>query len=148
LAGTRVLDVWYLFPLRDVVRQLAHNWSGIGPKEPKLDRVLSSAWRDLYSLPKPSAQTRIELFDDPVELQRQADTKQIESWFRQQLQTKFPMVSEPLPIVSSPGRQAFSLFLCVGNPSKAATDLAEKFVRYVNRNYGPNAQASRRKSGH
>src|SRR5271154_369413 len=32
LASTRVLDVWYLFPIRDTIRQLAHDFRGIGPK--------------------------------------------------------------------------------------------------------------------
>jgi len=146
LAETKVLDVWYLFPLRDVVRQLSHKWSGIGSKEGMLDRVLSPAWRELYSLPPPSDQTKIDLFDDPEEMQRDASAKQIEEWFRAQLQKHFALVSEPLPILTSPGRQAFSLFLCVGNPSKAATDLAEKFVGHVNRKYAPKQPASRRKS--
>lgn len=146
LAETRSLDVWYLFPLRDVVRQLAHDYSGIGFKEAKLDAILSPAWRDLYAMPEPSGQDDIfrDLFTDRAEMKRNASMRQIEAWFRQRLATKFAFVSEPLPILTSPTRQAFSLFLCVANPSKAATDLAEKFVVYVNRKYAP---ASRRRSG-
>jgi three-Cys-motif partner protein len=42
LASTEILDVWYLFPIRDTIRQLARNFKGIGPKEAMLDRVLIS----------------------------------------------------------------------------------------------------------
>ncbi len=149
LAATKKLDVWYLFPLRDVVRQLAHKLSGVGPKEPKLDRVLSPAWRDLYELPEPEGP---QLFDtpdlfEPPEPVRDASSDQIEAWFKDQLDKEFSFVSQPLPIMTTPGRQVFSLFLCVGNPSTKATELARKFVRYVNKNYGPSPTGVRRKSG-
>ena len=49
LAKTQCVDVWYLFPLHDVTRQLANKRSGIGPKEKRLDQVLGSAWRELYN---------------------------------------------------------------------------------------------------
>jgi hypothetical protein len=45
-----LLDVWYLFPIRDTIRQLAHNFQGIGPKEAMLDRLLGPEWRELYSI--------------------------------------------------------------------------------------------------
>lgn len=48
LAKTRVVDVWYLFPLRDVVRQLAHDFQAIDTHKAKaLDRVLGPDWREL-----------------------------------------------------------------------------------------------------
>jgi three-Cys-motif partner protein len=50
LAGTRVLDVWYLFPLQAVLRNLAHDHSRIGSKEQRLDLVLGPEWRELYRL--------------------------------------------------------------------------------------------------
>ena len=89
LAHTGSLDVWYLFPLRDVTRQLAHNWSGIGPKEPRLDAVLSERWRDLYSLPVPSDDAMsTDLFGNSVELEpsRNATQRQIEQWFKKRLE--------------------------------------------------------------
>lgn len=141
LASSMVLDVWYLFPLRDVTRQLARDFKGIGPKAPKLDRTLSPRWRELYDLPEPEPDVwNGGLFDtppEPAELKRMATKKQIETWFHGVLDDKFPFVSEPLPILTEGGRHTFSLFLCVSNPAPQATDLAKKFVRYVNKNYGP-----------
>jgi three-Cys-motif partner protein len=144
LASTRILDVWYLFPIRDVIRQLAHDFNGIGPKELMLDRMLGPEWRELYRI---EPQHGGSLFDGPVEpeLRRVVSQRQFEQWLKERLGGEFPFVSEPLPLLTTPSRQAFSLFLGVSNPKKSALDLAEKFVRYVNRNFAPGA--SRRKSG-
>lgn len=62
LAKTQCVDVWYLFPLQDVTRQLANKRSGVGPKEKKLDRVLGTAWRDLYELPLPRSMAERPVF--------------------------------------------------------------------------------------
>lgn len=145
LGQTKIFDVWYLFPLRDVVRQLAMQLSGIGPKEPKLDRVLGPEWRELYRMPKPQEWIQTDLWgNDNNGPRRDATVDQIESWFRRRLASVFAYASEPLPILTAPGRQAFSLFLAVANPSRPATDLAKHFARYVTKRYRP--QASRRRS--
>jgi three-Cys-motif partner protein len=128
LARTQLLDVWYLFPLQAVVRQLAHDLRGVGPKEAKLDLTLSEKWRDLYEL-QPA---RTDLFDNLEQTSRRTPNKMaIEGWFKRQLASSFAYVSQPLPILTRPGMQTFSLFLCVSNPSRAACDLAKKFVRYA-----------------
>jgi three-Cys-motif partner protein len=146
LASTRVFDVWYLFPIRDTIRQLAHNFEGIGPKEPMLDRVLGPEWRELYSI-APEATSKHDLFSQTLEpaMVRVVSVRQFEQWLKHRLAREFKFVSEPLPLLTSPTRQAFSLFLGVSNPSRPAIDLAKKFVRYVNRNFGPGA--SHRTSG-
>jgi three-Cys-motif partner protein len=151
LAKTRCVDVWYLFPLHDVTRQLAKRRSGIGPKEKRLDKVLGPAWRELYELPPPTnemfAQTLFGSIPEfAVEEYRNATKAQIEGWFKTRLETLFPYVSEPLPLFTNIKQQKFSLFLAVANPSKPAVDLAKKFHRHVMKNYGP--KASRRMSAH
>jgi three-Cys-motif partner protein len=141
LARTQLLDVWYLFPLQSIVRQLAHDYKGIGPKERRLDITLGPQWRDLYEV-QPA---RSDLFDfSETSSTRIPSKSQIESWFKSQLESSFAYVSDPLPILTGPGLQAFSLFLCVSNPSNPAVDLAKKFVRHVMKHYGP--RASRQKS--
>jgi three-Cys-motif partner protein len=149
LARTGAVDVWYLFPLRDVVRQLARHRSGIGPKEARLDRVLSPRWRDLYSLPRVPADRPPDrdLFGDLIEpkQERNATQRQIEDWFKRRLESIFPYASEPLPLLTGDSRQAFSLFLCVANRSRKAIDLAKHFHGYVMKNFAPGA--SRQKSG-
>jgi three-Cys-motif partner protein len=143
LASTRVLDVWYLFPIRDTIRQLAHNFEGIGPKKPTLDRFLPPGWsNELYAI-APDHQ-RTSLFDEQIEpeLRRVVSRSQFEDWLRRRLLDEFEFVSEPLPILTTQQRQAFSLFLAVSNPSRPAIELAEKFVRHVNKKFSP--WASRR----
>lgn len=142
LAKTRVLDVWYLFPIRDVTRQLARKASRIGPKEKRLDLVLWETWReDLYS-PPPLNREDQRTFDfapQQSDDERDATMKGIELWARRRLQDQFGYVSEPLQILTAPGRQAFSLFLAVSSTSPAALALARQFATYVMRNYGPPA---------
>jgi three-Cys-motif partner protein len=146
LAATQVLDIWYLFPIRDTIRQLAHNFEGVGPKETMLDRVLGPEWRELYSI-VPETEANRDLFDEPAELKirRVVSVRQFEQWLKGRLEGEFRFVSQPLPILTAPSRQVFSLFLGVSNPSEAAIELAKKFVRYVNKHFAPGA--SRRKSG-
>ncbi|MEQ1408000.1 three-Cys-motif partner protein TcmP [Neorhizobium sp. Rsf11] len=150
IARTKSIDVWYLFPIRDVTRQLAHKISGIGPKSDTLDRVLGPEWRELYSLPPPAPAAQNDLFgavqsdEEKEELRRVEKWQQIEAWFKKRLEDEFAFVSDPLPILVRQNRQAFSLFLAVGNPKKAAVDLAKQFARYVNKRFAPQP-ASRRK---
>jgi three-Cys-motif partner protein len=144
LAKTQCVDVWYLFPLHDVTRQLARRLSGVGPKEKRLDRVLGTAWRELYQLPLPTN----DMFSDTLfgsipefaeEEYRNATKAQIENWFKSRLEDMFPYVSEPLPLFTNIRQQKFSLFLAVANPSTPAISLAQKFHRHVLRNYAPKA---------
>lgn len=110
LARTRVLDVWYLFPIRDVTRQLALRATGIGSKEKRLNLVLGDSWRDdLYSSPPPSRKDQGHFeFAAPDEAdERTANMEQIESWFRDRLQAQFGYVSEPLPILTTAGVRHF-----------------------------------------
>lgn len=140
LADTHVFDVWYLFPIRDIVRQLAHDFSGIGPKEPKLDLVLGPEWRELYKVPSNTEPRQLSFLGEQQEqLMRDATWREVEDWVRRRLQSTFCYTSEPLPLISAPGRQIFSLFLAVSNPSKPAVDLAKHFVKHVIRKYGQEA---------
>jgi hypothetical protein len=146
---TRCVDVWYLFPLHDVTRQLARRRSGVATKEKRLDSVLGPAWRDLYELPRPTNQMFSRTLFGSIpefaeEEYRKATKAQIEDWFKARLETKFPYVSEPLPLFTNINQQKFSLFLAVANPSAPAINLAKKFHRHVLRNYAP--KASRRMS--
>lgn len=136
LASTRAVDVWYLFPLEGVNRQLAHKLDRVDQhKRLRLDQIFGTPnWEsELY-------ETYVErgLFDDIYESSgRIVDKKQIERYAINRLKTIFKFVSEPLPLISDSSRQLFSL-LCLANP---ATDAAERLikngVKWVLKNYGP-----------
>jgi three-Cys-motif partner protein len=136
IASTEIFDVWYLFPIRDTIRQLARDFRGTN--KVMLDRVLGTEWRDLYST-KPDLLRRP---GDEPELERVVSMPQFEKWLHSRLETEFAFVSDPLPILKTPSQQLFSLFLGVSNRSPAATDLARKFVQHVNKKFAP--VASRR----
>ncbi len=144
LAQTRKIDVWYLFPIRDVTRQLAHDIDGVGPKSGRLDRVLGHAWRELYA-PPPANQS--SLFDAPVipSHKRIATKAEIEDWFRRRLESEFSFVADPVPIGGRDDSPIFSLFLAIGNKSERAKRLAGQFAKDVRRRH--EQRASRRMSG-
>ncbi|RWO32362.1 MAG: three-Cys-motif partner protein TcmP [Mesorhizobium sp.] len=126
LSQTECLDIWYLFNVAAVTRQLAHDYAGIGNKEAMLDRVLSPRWRDLYAIQpeNPSGQTDIfaSLFDvpqKPATAQRTVSKSQIDQGFEGLLRETFAFVSESLPIMTPHGGPTFSLFLAVANLSPA-----------------------------
>ena len=131
LAETQIVDVWYLFPLRDINRQLAREFSGIGIKEPMLNRILPPNWQeDLYQHP-PATQMSLQLDQSESDGRVRASTMpEVEAWFRGALNHIFPYVSQSLPLLQE-SRQAFSLFLAVANDSQPAIDLAKRFVKFA-----------------
>lgn len=134
LAETGAVDVWYLFPLNAVVRQLAHDYQAVTPdKQASLDEIFGTpSWREeLY-------ETREEtsLFDEPsISTRRKVTQRQIESYFRERLETLFPYVSNPLPLLTPRGAQLFSLFCTSANASPPARALVAKGVAYILKKY-------------
>lgn len=151
LAATECLDIWYFFNVQAIIRQLSHNFDGVGNKEATLDRVLSNRWRELYAIQPEQESMQTDMFSGldliPKEktAKRTISKDQIDKWFKGLLEEEFAFVSDPLPIVTPHSGHTFSLFLAVANKHAKATELAEKFVRYVNRKFAPKT-ASHRKS--
>jgi len=151
LAETECVDVWYFFNVSVVTRNLALSMDGVGNKAVTLDRVVSPRWRELYEIQpehEPAYQPNmfeLEAAAPTPSAKRTIAKHQVDKWFKGILAEKFAFVSEPLPIMTPHSGHTFSLFLAVANKHPKATELAEKFVRYVNRNFGPRP-ASRRTS--
>ncbi len=153
LSATQCLDVWYFFNVQAIIRQLSHDFSGVGNKEATLDRVLSPRWRDLYSVQPEEPPRQSDMFGDGAgtvvkepSAKRIISKDQIDKWFKTLLEEEFAFVSDPLPILTPHSGHTFSLFLAVANKHPKATELAKTFVRHVNRKFAPKP-ASRRKSG-
>lgn len=133
LANTHVIDVWYLFPLRDVTRQLAHDYEAIDEhKINALNRVLSPNWKQLYETRTERVRNLFEEIESSKTFRR-AKQLDIEHWFKGRLENIFKWVSDPLPLLSDEGRQIFSLFLAISNPSGPAIALAKRFSDSVAR---------------
>jgi len=134
LADPGAVDVWYLFPLNAVVRQLAHNYGAVtADKQASLDEIFgTSSWRDeLY-------ETRVEpsLFDEPsTSTRRKVTQREIEAYFQTRLKVIFPYVSNPLPLLTPRGAQLFSLFCASANASPPARALVAKGVDHILKKY-------------
>lgn len=143
LADTRRVDVWFLFPLEAIGRQLAHNLSAVDQwKQARLDAVFGGPeWRDeLYA-----QQSAPGLFGDaPIDKNRKVSKAEIEAYFAKKLDGIFSYVSPPLPLGEG-ARQQFSLFLLVANDSHAAVNLARNAMKDLVKRH--TLAASRQRSG-
>jgi three-Cys-motif partner protein len=140
LASTKRVDVWYLFPRKAVVQQLAHDIKGVDDaKRRKLAEIFGcDDWEDQFyrSGPKQGG-----LFGElEPSKQRIADGNDISAFARERLKTLFTYVSQPLPLLVK-NCDFFELY-CLSN-NGPAVPLIEKGVNHVIEKYAP---ASRRKS--
>ena len=135
LAETRAVDVWYLFPLEAVSRQLAGTLDRVDEnKQRRLDEIFGTPnWReDIYKVEETH-----DLFAEKITTAtRQLDRGQIERYARERLGTIFTRyVSDPLPLLNDSGRQLFSLFCLSNSSSDAAIALIKKGVASVLKKY-------------
>lgn len=144
LASTKAVDVWYLFPLEAVSRQLAGNLERVDQhKRRRLDEIFGTpAWREeVYRV-----ETTQDLFAETIAVAtRTFDRGQIERYSQERLRQLFRYVSEPLPLLNDSGRHIFSLFCLSNSASDAAIALIKKGVKWVLHKHAPTA--SRRRSG-
>jgi three-Cys-motif partner protein len=143
LANTQAVDVWYLFPLQAVTRQLSGVLDKVDSyKQDRLDSIFGTPnWRDeLYK-----TQVFTDLFAETISTAtRNVTQQQIEAYSRKRLGTLFRYVSEPLPLIAEGRGHLFSLFCLSNSSSDKAIDLIKKGVRSTLNKFG---SASRRKSG-
>jgi three-Cys-motif partner protein len=144
LARTQAVDVWYLFPLQAVTRQLSVDISRVDThKQNRLDDIFGTPdWRtELYQ-----TQVVTDLFAQTFNTStRRVTQQQIETYTRMRLGTLFRYVSEPLPLIAEGRGHLFSLFCLSNSSSDKAIDLIAKGVRSTLRKFGV---ASRHMSGH
>lgn len=127
VAHTQAIDVWYLFPLFGVVRQLARRESGVdADKRRSLDRVLGTdEWQQaFYEEPRTA-----DMFGRQGR-ERHADTQGILDWLTGRLQPLFPSVRGPVTLRLSKKRNPasgpalFALYFLVSSPNEKARALA------------------------
>ena len=144
LADTKRVDVWYLFPLQAVTRQLAADLRRVDThKQDRLDAIFGTPdWRsELYA-----TQTVTDLFSQTTTSSTRAVTQQqIEDYSRRRLGTLFRYVSASLPLIADGRGHLFSLFCLSNSDSDPAIGLIRKGVTATLKKFGP---ASRRMSGH
>lgn len=141
LAGTRRVDVWYLFPRAAVIHQLANDIKGIDDgKRRALAKIFGGDdWEAEFYSARP---TQMSFLDGPVPQAkgRHASPAEIAAFAKKRLGKLFCYVSAPLPLLVN-GHDYFELYCLSNNPK--AIPLITKGVEHVIRKYTP---ASRRTS--
>lgn len=144
VASTGSIDVWYLFPLSGVTRQLALNHDKLDvDKIRSLDRVLgTTSWREAFYSEPPNR----DLFDAAPTMERHADSLAIEAWVTSRLKKLFPLVEGPLVLrlgrhgKLDSGPALFGLYFLAANKSpaaqRAARSIATDILRRLKKQMG------------
>lgn len=125
-ALTGALDVWYLFPLSAVLRQMPRSRAALDQsKLDSLNRLLGTdEWQSFYRQPPMG-----DLFGSVAD-EREADADAVLEWFSGRLGKHFAYVAPPAKLRMGAGGKAtagpalFALYFMVSNPAPAATRLA------------------------
>lgn len=135
------VDVWYLFPRKAVVQQLARDIRGVDEgKRRKLREIFGTDdWEQRLYDARPTQRGLFDQASEPTK-DRIATAAQISAFARERLRTLFVYVSEPLPLIVR-GSEFFDLY-CLSNNGPAVS-LISKGVDHVRRKYTP---ASHRRS--
>ena len=132
IAATGAIDVWYLFPLSGVTRQLTLEESNMdNDKRRSLDRVFGTKqWRDAFYEEGRTA----DIFGAASGMERHADTVAIEKWFTARLKAIFPVVVGPEVLrrghagKAHGGPRLFALYFLASTTSPKAKTLARKLA--------------------
>jgi three-Cys-motif partner protein len=134
ISETKALDVWFLFSLAGMVRNLPRRASRLDAgKRAAVTRVLGTKkWFDeFYKVPTTPKWTLLGTSAPPARARRTANLNQIEAYVLQRLRTIFPHVEPPKRLKTRKNRSLFSLFFAVSNPSPAAITLAQKGAAHI-----------------
>jgi three-Cys-motif partner protein len=125
IAATGKSDLWLLFPLSGVMRQLAKH----GPTSPgnvaRLDDLFGSGdWASCY---KQAPQG--DMFGEGAGVERDTSWEGVLELFKKRLESVFVAVSEPMILTNSRGAPLFGLFSAASNPKGAP--IAMKLARHI-----------------
>jgi three-Cys-motif partner protein len=134
VAKTGGIDLWYLFPLSGLYRQMSIKADNIdNDKRNAISRCLGTDdWLNkFYSVPPQQ-----NLFETPSMIREQGKTDGLLKYISDRLKTLFPSVSEPKILYQneggdSPGAPLFALYFAVSNPSPSAQKVARPIADYI-----------------
>lgn len=140
IAGTRSIDVWYLFPFSALNRMLPKNGK-YETWEKCLDRLLGdSSWQtEFYKRdPQVTLFDYIDNPDNPDETDRKikdADPEHIKSYIISRLETIFPCVSKNPRVFRNSKKSPMFLFcFAISNDSVKAQSLALRIADHILKN--------------
>lgn len=126
IAGTRGIDLWYLFPLFAVNRLLVR---GQEPPEAWAKRLTATfgtaSWREKFY----SAKHEYSLFEEDEPAQRITKTAGIQSFLVERLKSIFVAVSEAMVLENSKNCPLYLLLFAAGN--KAGANAGLRIANYL-----------------
>jgi len=134
IARSKALDVWFLFALGALIRNLPVSASKLDAgKKAAVTRVLGTdKWfNEFYKAPLLPSRTLWGTPAPPIIPRRTAKVNQIESYIGKGLRTIFPHVEAPKRLRGPKNQSLFSLLFAVSNPSSAAINLARRGASYI-----------------
>ena len=139
VAGTKSIDVWYLFPFSALNRMLPKNGK-YGSWENTIDRLLGdNGWRTEFYKKDP----QVSLFDlglidggeDEDRVIKDASLEHIKEYIISRLETTFPCVSNnPRIFKNSKNSPMFLFCFAISNESVAAQRLALRIAEHILKN--------------
>jgi three-Cys-motif partner protein len=125
IAATKSLDLWLLFPLAGVFRNLPRSADRLDDdKRTAVSRVLGTEdwFNEFYAEPA-------GFF--PMAKERRANVDAIENYVSTRLRKILPHVERPKRLLGRHNAPLFSLFFAVSNPNAAAIKLASKAAAHI-----------------
>ncbi len=124
---TGILDVWYLFPVNALARNLPHDKQITESASKKIDRILGThEWETtLYN-----KSNQMSLFDEPT--YERVNFSELVDFISKRLKTVFPYVSNKSRILkNSKNSPLFVLYFMMTNKSQKAINLGSKVVNQI-----------------
>lgn len=124
------LDVWYLFPLSGVYRNVPGNLEKLTEdKRASVTRILGTPeWEDYFY--KPALDDHMDLFPEhEAGARRTANAEGILNYVSQRLSGLFPYVTEPRILQGPNNAPLYALYLALTNDSEKAIALAKRIAR-------------------
>lgn len=131
VAQTKAIDMWLLFPISGLNRQLAGRYESIENfKSERIDRFLGGQdWRNMYTESDP------DLFGE-TETIKDTDLQKLAAFIKNRLDSEFSKTSEPIYIYRNNTNQLlFLLFFSIGNPSSKAVKAAMRIAGHIRKNF-------------
>jgi three-Cys-motif partner protein len=131
IAETKAIDIWYLFPLAGLYRQMAKNANALdADKENAITRILGTdEWKQVFYKPSPQD----DLFGHNSGDVRDASHKEILKFVSVRLGKLFPSVLEPKILYKNKDRGAplFALYFGISNPGHKAIAAAKNIANHI-----------------
>jgi three-Cys-motif partner protein len=137
--GKTKLDVWYLFPLSGVYRNVPVDRGDLTPdKRDSVTRILgSSDWETNFYEPPVRPRDLLSALEEsraPEQAsanRRTADVNAIEAFVKRRLESVFPLVLPPKRLLGPTKAPLYSLFFAMANKSPQAQALATPIAKHL-----------------